>query len=219
MRILLVEDEFGLGDVVTAYLGRTGRKVDWVRSFAEGATAISGHSHELIILDLRLPDGNGLDLVTKLRDSGDVRPLIIVSAHDKIGDRIAGLNAGADDYLVKPFALGELEARLQALQRRSYGRPNPRFEIGNVSIDPLNERVWLGNVEVDLTKGEWLLLKRLCQAAGETVARSDLYEAMLSSAPDEHSGNAVEVYVSRLRKKLGGGVIVNKRGFGYRLAL
>jgi two-component system OmpR family response regulator len=219
MRILLVEDEFGLGDIVTAYLGRTGRKVDWVRSFADGETAISGRSHELIILDLRLPDGNGLDLVTKLRDSGDVRPLIIVSAYDKIGDRIAGLNAGADDYLVKPFALGELEARLQALQRRCNGRPNPRFEVCNVSIDPLNERVWLGNVEVDLTKGEWLLLKRLCQAAGETVSRSDLYEAMLSSAPDEHSGNAVEVYVSRLRKKLGGGFIVNKRGFGYRLAL
>lgn len=219
MRVLLVEDEFGLGDAVSAYLSKTGRSVDWVRNFADGKVAADGSSHDLLIVDLRLPDGNGLELITKLRDTGDVRPLIIISAQDQIRDRIAGLNAGADDYLIKPFNLRELGARLEALQRRAFGRPSPRFQVGGARIDITNERVWVDDVETGLSKVEWILLKRLCSPAGKAVTKEELRDALGLARPGEIRSNAIEVHISRLRSKLGAGVILNKRGIGYRLAV
>lgn len=219
MRILLVEDEFGIGDAVSGYLGRTGRQVEWVRNFEIADAAAAGRAHDMLIVDLRLPDGNGLDLVRKLRDEGDVRPLIIISAQDQIRDRIAGLNAGADDYLVKPFNLGELEARVQALQRRILGRPSPRIAVGNVTIDTANRRVWVNEAEIDLSRAEWIVLARLCASGGAAVTREQLHDSIFAAATDDAHGNAVEVYINRLRRKLGTGTILNKRGVGYRLAV
>ena len=221
-RILLIEDEYGVGDVVTAYLSRTGRKVEWVRSFADGAAALKERTHDLLLIDIRLPDGSGLDLVERLRDAGDKRPIIIISAQDQIRDRISGLNAGADDYIVKPFNLGEMEARIDALQRRLAGDPSPKITAGLARIDIARQRAWLNDQEVDLSKTDWLLLRRLCMPAGQTVpkrALQDLLFAESSKDASSEGSNAVEVYISRLRRKLGADVILNKRGVGYRLAV
>lgn len=218
MRVLLIEDEFGVGDVVSAYLARTGRKVEWVRNFADGAKAIGENAHDLLLVDLRLPDGHGLDLVGSLREAGDNRPIIIISAQDQIRDRIKGLNAGADDYIVKPFNLGEVEARINAVERRFYGNPSPKITVGDASIDISAERVSVKAQEVDLSKSEWLLLQRLCRPAGKAVTKVDLMEVLFESDVKE-SSNAIEVHISRLRRKLGPGVILNKRNVGYRLAV
>lgn len=218
MHVLLVEDEFGVGDVVSSYLARTGRRVDWVRTFAEGATALANGTHDLLLVDIRLPDGSGLDLVTQVRDAGDTRPIIIISAQDQIRDRINGLNCGADDYIVKPFNLGEVEARVDAVQRRTFGRPSPRINLANARIDVATERIWVSEIEITLSKSEWLLLKRLCTPPDQAVSKAEL-EATLFASGRAYESNAVEVYVSRLRRKLGSGAILNKRGVGYRLAV
>lgn len=218
MRVLLIEDEFGVGDVVSAYLARTGRKVEWVRSFADGQTALNARSHDMLLVDLRLPDGNGLDIVGRLRDSGDQRPIIIITAQDQIRDRIKGLNAGADDYIVKPFNLGEMEARMDAVQRRASGNASARIVVGEVRIDTARQIVTLGGVNVAMSKSEWALLKRLCSPPGQSVSKADL-QCSLIQFDEKDGGNAVEVYISRLRRKLGHGVIENQRGIGYRLAV
>lgn len=216
MQVLLVEDEFGVGDVVSAYLARSGRSVDWVRTLAEGKHALLNGQHDLLLLDIRLPDGSGLDLLTKLRDAGDMRPVIIISAQDQIRDRIDGLNRGADDYIVKPFNLGEVEARVDAVRRRMQGHPNPKISFANIRIDVPNARVWVLDQEIALSLSEWVLLKCLCGPPGQTVSRSELERALVASGKACQS-NAVEVYIGRLRRKLGSGIIQNKRGVGYRL--
>lgn len=218
MRLLLIEDEFGLGDALTAYLNMTGRAVQWVRSFAEGEAASRNSAHDLLIVDLRLPDGNGLDLITKLRKSGDIRPLIVISAQDQIRDRIAGLNAGADDYVTKPFNLHELDARIEALKRRSFGRPGPVVSAGDVRIDVVQGRVWVRDNEVRLSHAEWKVLAKLCSPAGRSFQKVELQRALSQGRSAEISGNAVEVYVNRLRGKLGLNIITSKRGVGYRIA-
>ncbi len=216
MRILLVEDEPGLGEAVGTYLRRSGHAVDWVQRVDDAEAALRGVDYGLILLDLHLPDGRGLDLLRALRKSDDKRPVIILTARDQIRDRIEGLNAGADDYLVKPFDLGELAARILAVQRRSAAHANPTIRAGKLLIDQAARKVLADGREVDLTAREWALLECLAQRTGATLSKAQLEEALYAFGAEIES-NAVEVYVSRLRKKLGADTIRTVRGIGYRL--
>ena len=168
------------------------------------------------MLDLNLPDGRGLDLLRALRKAEDKRPVIILTARDQIRDRIEGLNAGADDYLVKPFDLGELVARMQAVQRRSAEKASSSVRAGSLVIDQAARKVWRDGDEVPLTAREWALLDCLAQRAGTTISKGALEDALYAFGSEVES-NTVEVYVSRLRKKLGAKAIRTVRGLGYRL--
>ncbi len=216
MRILLIEDEPVLGEAVATHLKRSGHAVDWVQRLDDAEAALRGVDYGLILLDLHLPDGRGLDLLRALRKSDDKRPVIILTARDQIRDRIEGLNAGADDYLVKPFDLGELSARILAVQRRSVAQASPTLRAGRLVIDQAARKVWAGGSEVELTAREWALLECLAQRAGAMLSKAQLEEALYAFGAEIES-NAVEVYVSRLRKKLGADTIRTVRGLGYRL--
>jgi two-component system OmpR family response regulator len=216
MRILLIEDEPVLGEAVATHLKRSSHAVDWVQRLDDADAALKAVDYGLVLLDLHLPDGRGLDLLRQLRRAGDKSPVIILTARDQIRDRIEGLNAGADDYLVKPFDLDELVARILAVQRRSAAQASPTFQAGDVTIDQAARKAWSGGREVPLTAREWALLDRLAQRVGATLSKAQLEEALYAFGSEIES-NAVEVYISRLRKKLGANVIRTVRGLGYRL--
>jgi two-component system OmpR family response regulator len=170
-----------------------------------------------VLLDLGLPDGSGLDLLRALRRQGDRRPVIVLTARDQIRDRIDGLNAGADDYLVKPFDLDELNARIAAVARRASDSLKPQLAIGAIEIDREGRRIRKDGRSIDLTGREWAILDELLRRPGAAVNRARLEESLYAFGAEIES-NAVEVYVSRLRKKLGADVIQTQRGIGYRLA-
>jgi two-component system, OmpR family, response regulator len=216
MRILLIEDEPLLGDAVQTHLTRAGHAVDWVQRLDDADAALDTIDYGLVLLDLHLPDGRGLDLLRARRKGGDKRPIIITTARDQIRDRIEGLNAGADDYLVKPFDLGELEARIIAVQRRYAAKADPAVAIGRLGIDTATRQVWCDGLEVQLTAREWALLDCLAMRPGATVSKAQVEEAIYAMGSEIES-NAVEVYVSRLRKKLGADTIETVRGVGYKL--
>lgn len=216
MRILLIEDEPLLGDAIVAHLSRSGHAVDWAPRLDEADAALDAIDYGLVLLDLHLPDGRGLDLMRRRRKAGDTRPYIITTARDQIRDRIDGLNAGADDYIVKPFDLDELEARVQAVQRRYTAKPCPTLTIGSLTINAPTRQVWRDGEEVQLTAREWALLDRLAERPGATVSKARVEDAIYAMGAEIES-NAVEVYVSRLRKKLGASAIETIRGLGYRL--
>lgn len=163
-----------------------------------------------------LPDGSGLDFLRRLRAAGDVTPVIILTARDRISDRIAGLNAGADDYLVKPFDLSELSARVAAVSRRYTGNPNPLVQLGVLEIDLAARAVYREGRRIDLTAREWALFEALLQRPGAILSKRQL-EDRLYAFDAEVESNTIEVHVSRLRKKLGQDVIETVRGVGYRL--
>jgi len=216
VRILLVEDEPLLADAVYVHLTRAGHAVDCVGRLDDADAALDTTEYGLILLDLHLPDGRGLDLLKRRRMSGDRRPVIICTARDQIRDRIEGLNAGADDYLVKPYDLDELLARVQAVQRRYDGQPNPALLIGSLKIDTAAHRVWQNEQDVPLTAREWALIECLARRPGAIVSKAQVEDALYAMGSEVES-NAVEVYVSRLRKKLGASAIETVRGLGYRL--
>jgi two-component system OmpR family response regulator len=168
------------------------------------------------LLDLMLPDGSGLDFLRRLRGSGATTPVIILTARDRISDRIAGLNAGADDYMVKPFDLSELSARVAAVARRYAGNPNPLLNLGELEVDLAARNVRRAGQAVDLTAREWALVEALAQRPGAILSKSQL-EDRLYAFEAEVESNTIEVHVSRLRKKLGHDVIDTVRGLGYRL--
>jgi len=170
-----------------------------------------------MLLDLHLPDGKGLEFLKAFRSDGYRTPVIILTARDQLSDRIDGLNAGADDYLVKPFDLGELSARLAAVARRYAGNPNPLIRLGPVEIDIALRRVTAGNEEIMLTAREWTVLEQFLGRPGITVGKGQIEDALYAFGAEVES-NTVEVYVSRLRRKLGRRVIATVRGLGYRLA-
>ncbi|MBL8906400.1 MAG: response regulator transcription factor [Rhizobiales bacterium] len=217
MRLLLVEDEPMLGDAVRERISRDGHAVDWVMRLDEAEAALAAVGYELVLLDLHLPDGRGLDLLRAMRQRGDRRPVLILTARDQVRDRIEGLNAGADDYLVKPFDLDELTARIGAIARRAGGDPTPTLTQGSYSIDRAHRRVRKEGREVALTAREWALVDRLAARLGTVVAKSQLEDALYEFG-EEVESNAVEVHVSRLRKKLGAEFIETVRGLGYRLS-
>lgn len=216
MRILLIEDEPLLGQAVQEHIAADGHAVDRVARLDQGRAALLTVDYQLILLDLHLPDGRGLDLLRDLRRRGDTRAVIILTARDQINDRIDGLNAGADDYLVKPFDLNELSARVAAVSRRYAGNPNPLLRIGPIDIDTASHRISRNGVDISVTRREWAILELLAHRAGAIVSKARIEETLYAFGSEIES-NTVEVHVSRLRKKLGREAIETIRGLGYRL--
>jgi two-component system OmpR family response regulator len=216
MRILLVEDAEGLGEVIQDQIAAEGHAVDWVQTLAHAQAGLHTTDYDLILLDLMLPDGNGLDMLVKIRKAGETAPVIILTARDQISDRIKGLNAGADDYLVKPFDLSELSARIAAVSRRYAGNPNPQLHIGTLDIDLTKHEVSRAGVAINLTAREWALLEAFIQRPGALLSKAQL-EDHLYAFGSEIESNTIEVYVSRLRKKLGRDQLETVRGLGYRM--
>ncbi len=216
MRILLVEDDPLLGMAVRDQIAADGHTVDWVKTLQSADDWVSSVHYELILLDLMLPDGRGMDFLRRRRRADDVTPVIVLTARDQISDRIEGLNAGADDYLVKPFDLSELSARIGAVARRYAGNPNPNVEIGGLSIDMAARSIVRAGRSITLTAREWSLLEAFLQRPTALLSKSQL-EERLYSLDAEVESNTIEVYIGRLRKKLGHDMIETVRGMGYRL--
>ncbi|WP_075214322.1 response regulator transcription factor [Mongoliimonas terrestris] len=216
MRVLLIEDDRGLGSAVRDQIVDGGHSIDWVTRLADARDHVAAAPYDLVLLDLMLPDGRGLDFLKTLRAAGDVTPVVIMTAMDQISDRIAGLNAGADDYLVKPFDLDELTARLAAVSRRYHGNPNPHVAVGDLTIDLAAKSIRRDGRSVALTAREWALFEAFVQRPGVILSKSQL-EERLYAFDREIDSNTIEVHVSRLRKKLGADAIETVRGLGYRL--
>ncbi len=215
MRILLVEDEPLLGEAVATHLKKW-HAVDWVQHLDDAAQAVGTVAYDVMLLDLNLPDGHGFTLLRDIRRSGKPLPVVIMTARDQVRDRIEGLNCGADDYVVKPFDLGELSARINALHRRSAAMPSPRQTVGALEIDQVERKLWRSGEEVQLTAREWAVLECFLHRLGTIVSKSKLEEVLFAFGSEVES-NAVEVYVSRLRRKLGSDAIRTLRGLGYRM--
>jgi two-component system OmpR family response regulator len=211
-----VEDNIVLGEAVRDHVAASGHAVDWMKRLDDAASSLKAVSYGLILLDLRLPDGNGIDLLKNLRAKGDATPVIILTAHDQISDRIEGLNSGADDYLVKPFDLGELSARMLAVIRRFGGNASPVIRTGDLEVSLADRRVLASGEPVALSGREWAVLDTLLSRPGAIVSKAQIEEALYAFGSEIES-NTVEVYVSRLRKKLGKDHVVTVRGVGYQI--
>lgn len=216
MRILLIEDDTVLGAAVRDQIAADGQSVDWVMRLDSAGDTMRGTAYDLILLDLMLPDGRGIGFLKTLRKHGDVTPVIILTALDQISDRIEGLNAGADDYLVKPFDLAELSARIGSVARRYSGNPNPIVSHGSLQIDLAARSILRNGTPVQLTAREWALFEALLSRPGQLLSKPQLEEKLYAFDAEVES-NTIEVHVSRLRKKLGSSVIQTERGMGYRL--
>lgn len=216
MRILLIEDDRVIATALQEQAEGEGHSVDWAARLDAASDALATASFDLILLDLMLPDGRGLPFLRALRAGGSQTPVIIMTALDQVSDRIEGLNAGADDYLVKPFDLSELSARIGAVARRYSGKPNPLMSLGSLAIDLAGRRVSRAGRPIPLTAREWVLLEAFLQKPNQLLSKQQL-EERIYSFDDEVESNTIEVHVSRLRKKLGADVIVTERGLGYRL--
>ena len=214
MRLLLVEDDTMIGEAVLDLLRAEHYAVDWVRDGEMAGTALQSQHYDLVLLDLGLPRRSGLAVLAELRARGDRTPVLVATARDAVAQRIEGLDAGADDYIVKPYALDELLARIRALLRRAAGRAEPAYTHGKVAIHPARREVTVDGVPVVLTAREWAVLEPLIARPGVLLSRARL-EEKLYSWKDEISSNAVEVYVHGLRRKLGADLIQNVRGVGY----
>ena len=216
MRLLVVEDEADLAGAVVDHLRAASHAVDLAETLDDAMAAARATAYALILLDLRLPDGEGLTLLHDLRNRGDATPVLIVTARDRITERIAGLEAGADDYLVKPYDLDEMLARITAILRRVDGERMPERRFGALRLVPSASRVELEGLPVTLTRKEWSILDRLSRRPYDTVSRAELEEAVYAFG-EEVESNAIEAHVSRLRAKLGRTAIETVRGFGYRM--
>lgn len=214
MRILLVEDDPELGDGLTVGLRQAGFTVDWLADGQAADQALQGESFDLVVLDLGLPRLSGMQLLKQARQRGDDLPILILTARDAIGDKVAGLDAGADDYLVKPIDLDELSARIRALSRRRAGRAAPLLSHGQLTMDPATYRVTLAGQPIELSGREFSLLQLLLENAGRVLTRSQL-EQSLYGWQGEPDSNVLDVHIHHLRKKLGSELIRNLRGVGY----
>ena len=216
VRILLIEDDYVLGEAVRDQVSADGHGVDWMQRLDDARAALDTVDYGLILLDLNLPDGRGLDLLKGLRKAGNPVPVIITTAQDQVAIRIEGLNAGADDYLVKPFDLDEMSARVAAVARRYAGIAAPQLTVGAASINLATKSVSIGGRSIAVTAREWAVLERLLSRRGAIVTKGEIEDSLYPFGA-EVDGNAVEVYVSRLRKKLGQSIITTVRGLGYRI--
>lgn len=216
MRILVVEDDPVLSHGLRAGLGMFGATLDVVESCADGRAALANSEFDALVLDLMLPDGSGLDLLADMRAAGDRTPVVLLTALDEIADRIKGLDAGADDYLGKPFDLDELGARLRAISRRQNGRASPLLSCGSIVLDPASMSAVAEGQKVNLSRREFAVLHALMERPG--VLRSkDALEARLYGWQEEIESNTVEVHIHKLRAKLGRNIIETVRGIGYRI--
>jgi DNA-binding response OmpR family regulator len=217
MRILLVEDDAILGDGVQAGLTQAGFGVDWARSCEDGRLALTTHAYEAVVLDIGLPDGSGLQLLQEWRRQKNAIPVLILTARDTLADRVTGLNQGADDYLIKPFELDELTARLRALLRRSHQRASPVLSYKGIILDPAARTVTLDGEAVELPLREFTLLEELLENVGRVLTRSRLEQGLYGWNAEVES-NAIEVHVHHLRRKLGADLIKTVRGVGYMIS-
>jgi DNA-binding response OmpR family regulator len=215
MRVLLVEDDDLLADGIAAGLALGGTVVDAVRSVSDGRHALGCGSYDAVALDLMLLDGSGLDLLRDMRAAGDRTPVLLLTALDEVADRVRGLDAGADDYLGKPFDLDELAARLRALSRRKAGRATATISWRGLHLDPATLGSTLDGRPVALSRREFIVLKALIERPGVIHSRAELEERLYGWQEGVES-NAVEVYIHNLRAKIGRDVIETVRGFGYR---
>ncbi|QQB32970.1 response regulator transcription factor [Achromobacter deleyi] len=217
MQVLLVEDDAMLGDALRASLARAGMRVDWVRDVAEARLALVEHGYGAVLLDLGLPGGSGLTVLKHLRSRYDATPVLIITARDRLSERIQGLDAGADDYIVKPFQLDELQARLRAVVRRSSNSVVSVLRCRDVQLDPARRVVTRAGAEVVLSASEYRTLLALMERAGQTVSREQL-EAAVYGGSGTIESNTVAVYVHQLRRKLGDDLVATVHGLGYRIA-
>lgn len=214
MRVLLVEDDELLGDGVRIGLTQFGYVVDWVKDGQMALQAILSETFDTIVLDLELPKKSGLEVLKAARAKNITTPVLILTARELVEDRVKGLDAGADDYLVKPFDLDELSARIRALQRRTVSRAEPLIHLGNLSIDPASRSVYLDGEPVLLSRREFALLHKLVENMGRVLSREQLTQTLYGWG-DEIDSNALEVHIHNLRKKFGHNMIRTIRGVGY----
>jgi two-component system OmpR family response regulator/two-component system response regulator QseB len=214
MRILLVEDDRMLGDGLQAGLTQAGYTVDWLRDGEAAVAALSAESFAAVVLDLGLPKRDGLSVLQWLRARHDATPVLILTARDQLEDKVRGLDLGADDYVLKPFDLDEIAARLRALVRRAHGRPEPVLALGEIELNPASRTVTRSGEPVELTPREFDLLHLLLQNVDRVLSRRSL-EEQLYSWNDAVDSNALEVHIHHLRKKLGNELIRTVRGVGY----
>lgn len=218
MRILLLEDQALLAEAMSIHLRSKGFTVDAVADIGKAETALSVGAFDVALFDLSLPDGDGLTLLSALRKKGNRLPVIVMTARDQITDRIKGLEMGADDYIVKPFDLNEMVARIQAVLRRYSGNPSPLIKVGKFEIDRTGHRILVDGKNAELTAKEWALLDKLIAKPNAIVNKESLDEA-LYGFDDEVASNTLEVYISRIRKKIGKDTIRTVRGLGYSFVL
>jgi DNA-binding response OmpR family regulator len=216
LRVLLVEDDALLGDGIRAGLKLADYAVDWVRDGESARLALLDHDYDACVLDLGLPKKDGLAVLRDLRARGATVPVLVLTARDTAADKIAGLDAGADDYLTKPFDLGELQARIRALLRRARGGATPTLTHGDLVLEPAARRVTLAGTEIRLSAREYALLHDLLSHRTQVRTRAQLEESLYAWG-EEAESNTVEVYIHYLRKKLGSDLIETVRGFGYRI--
>lgn len=216
MRILLIEDDSVLGGAVRDQIAGDGHSLDWVQRLDAADSAVSTTDYDLILLDLMLPDGLGIPFLRRLRTRSITTPVIILTALDQVSDRIEGLNAGADDYLVKPFDLAELSARIGSVARRYNGNPNPVITHGSLQIDLAARSISREGQPIPLTAREWVLLEAFLARPGQLLSKAQLEDKLYAFDTGVES-NTIEVHISRLRKKLGTNIIETERGLGYRL--
>lgn len=214
MRLLIAEDDPQLGDGLMVGLRQDGYAVDWVRDGLAAELALRTEKYDLLVLDLGLPRLEGMAVLKSLRERGQTLPVLILTARDAVGEKIAGLDGGADEYLVKPVSLDELSARVRALIRRAAGRAQPQLQLGDLVLDPASRRVTLAGAPVELSVREFALLQVLMEHAGRVMSRAQL-ESSVYGWRDEPDSNAVEVHIHRLRRKLGSERIRTLRGIGY----
>ena len=216
MRLLLVEDDSMLGESLRRALTQNGHTVDWLRDGESADGALLAQSFDMLLLDLGLPRRQGLDVLKRLRERNDTTPAIILTARDALADRVAGLDGGADDYLVKPFALDELEARMRAVERRQVGNRAPLLQCGGLSLDPATHEVRHRGQLVSLSAREYQVLHALMRRPGAIISRA-AFEERLYGWSEEVDSNAIEVHIHRLRQKLDPALIRTVRGLGYQM--
>ncbi|MEQ1667477.1 MAG: response regulator transcription factor [Sulfuriferula sp.] len=218
MRVLIVEDDDLLAAGLVRALDQTGYAVDRVNSGERADLALTAETYDLVVLDIGLPGIDGFTVLKHLRSRGQTCPVLILTARDAVNDRVRGLDLGADDYMIKPFALSEFEARLRALVRRGTQSASPQLSCGKLLLDTLSHRAWLGDVSLNLTAREWGILEYLLMRQGQVLSKDKILQAVCSW-DETISPNAIEVYMSRLRSKLepAGVFIRTIRGFGYLL--
>jgi two-component system OmpR family response regulator/two-component system response regulator QseB len=224
MRVLVVEDDEGISSGLRSQLRQQGCAVDVADTMARAWAALAVEPFDLVLLDLGLPDGDGSALVSRLRaqPSGAVpdaaTPVLVMTARDEVPSRIAALDLGADDYVVKPFDVGELTARMRALRRRSVGRARPRVVLGDVELDPAARQAWRGGLAVELSAREFAVLLALAEVRPRVLSRLQIEERLYDWGAAGVESNAIEVHVHRLRRKLGDDIIRTLRGVGYFVA-
>jgi two-component system, OmpR family, response regulator len=214
MRLLLVEDDAMIGEAVLDVLRSEHYAVDWVRDGELADAALRSETYDLVLLDLGLPKRDGLDVLRSLRGRKQAMPVLVATARDAVGDRVAGLDAGADDYVVKPFDTDELLARIRALIRRSAGHAEPVFTHKGLTLNPATREASVNGDAVSLSAREWAVLEPMLLRPGAVFSRTQL-EEKLYGWKEDISSNAVEVYIHGLRKKLGADLIQTVRGLGY----